>query len=260
MRILVTNDDGYFAPGIAALANALIGAGHEVTIAAPSREQSGGGAGLGRVIDGHPIECKEFELAEIPGLARGIAIGAPPALIVKAVLGPCFGLKPDIVLSGINLGWNTGPTVIHSGTIGAAMTACVLGLKAAAISCGPGEDNFLETSATLGPSLAKLLYEWPEPVALNVNVPALPRHAVKGAVPTRIANGTLMDVGVVRDGENLRFSIDRFDPEDVAGSDASAVSAGNVSITAFSGGYAQCARADHHHAFANAMVECIQSL
>jgi 5'-nucleotidase len=241
MRVLVTNDDGYTAPGLVALVRRLLAAGHDVTVAAPLRQQSGGSAALGRVIDGATIAWQAFSSPELEGISRGIAVDAPPALAVKVMLGGAFGPPPDVVVSGINRGWNTGGSTLHSGTLGAAMTACGLGWRAAAISCGRPPHGNLATAAEVAVAVVELLGQWQSPVALNVNVPNLPVADLKGFRRAPIGAQGLLDVDVVLDGEDLRFKLVSREPATDSNCDAQTVLDGYVAISPLSGGYSHCA-------------------
>jgi 5'-nucleotidase len=242
MRVLITNDDGYRAPGLIAHANRMVAAGHEVVVAAPEREQSGGSAGLGRVVNGGSIPWRRCITSEMPGVVFGVTIDAPPALAVKAMLSGVFGFVPDIVLSGINRGWNTGASTLHSGTLGAAITACSLGWRAAAISCAkPPEDN-LDTAADVAVAVAEALREWPSPVALNVNVPNLPVASLKGVRQVPVGPQGLLDVDVELIGDDLRFKLVRREPAADSNCDARAVLEGCVAISVLDGRYAHAAR------------------
>ncbi|HRP98836.1 MAG TPA: 5'/3'-nucleotidase SurE [Terrimesophilobacter sp.] len=238
MRILVTNDDGYTAPGLTVLANRLLLDGHEVTVAAPLRQQSGGSASLGRVSDGALVDWQEFISDEIPGVSV-IAIDAPPALAVKAILGGALGDRPDLVLSGINAGWNTGGSILHSGTLGAALTARSLGWRAAAISCGKGAAGKLHTAAAVASSVVRFLERFDSPVALNVNVPNLEVEELKGVRRTIVAGQGLLDVEVVRARNELRLRLIPKLPERDATQDSQAVLDGYVSVSVLNARYAE---------------------
>ena len=138
MRILVTNDDGVGAPGLAALTRALVvwaeeAAGEpppEIIVVAPSTNYSGAGAAVGSVTDHTTIG---YQRAFVEGAEEVEAYGldASPALSVIAGALGAVGPKPDLVLSGINHGVNVGRSVLHSGTVGAALTASQLGIERA---------------------------------------------------------------------------------------------------------------------------------
>ena len=124
MRVLVTNDDGVDSPGIRALARACEVAGLEVTVAAPAWDSSGASASLtGVQQDGRLLLHRRGGW----GAAQVFGVEAAPAFIVPAGVHGAFGEPPDIVVSGINIGANTGHAVLHSGTVGAALTAWTFG-------------------------------------------------------------------------------------------------------------------------------------
>ena len=122
VRILVTNDDGVDAPGIKPLAVALAADGHDVVVVAPTSDRSGSGAAIGKLFGTEPPEIVRHVWPELPGVAVH-ALDAPPATAVLGAALGAFGDPPDLVASGINPGANTGHLVIHSGTVGAALTA-----------------------------------------------------------------------------------------------------------------------------------------
>ncbi|MFP3905707.1 MAG: 5'/3'-nucleotidase SurE [Acidimicrobiales bacterium] len=180
-RALITNDDGIDSAGLHALARLALDLGLDVVVAAPSRESSGASASLGAVEDhGHIVT----ETRAIEGLesARVLAVQAAPALIVRAATHGAFGPAPDLVLSGINQGANTGHAVLHSGTVGAAFTARAFGRPALAVSLDSGGDLWHWETAT---GLAEPLVRWlmmrhDTPAVLNLNVPNVGADAVRG--------------------------------------------------------------------------------
>jgi len=126
MRVLITNDDGFGAPGIVALTRAVRDAGHEAVVAAPAEEASGMSAALTAVTVGGRIAVTRHP--------DGYAVAASPAYIVMLAAHGAFGPPPDVVLSGINRGANAGNAVLYSGTVGAALTAAAHGLPAISVS------------------------------------------------------------------------------------------------------------------------------
>ena len=122
MRLLVTNDDGVEAQGIHVLAAALRDAGNDVLVVAPNSDRSGTGAAIGLI---HADQHLDAEAVEMPGCAGipAYALDGPPGLCVSAARLGAFGTPPEIVVSGINSGCNTGHAILHSGTVGAALTA-----------------------------------------------------------------------------------------------------------------------------------------
>ena len=133
MKVLVTNDDGIDAPGLHALARALVAAGHDVVVVAPARDMSGSGAAIGQVHLDQSIDARRVELPGLDGVPAYALDGAPGLCVLAARLGG-FGDPPDVVMSGINPGCNTGRAVLHSGTVGAALTAANFGVRGLAVS------------------------------------------------------------------------------------------------------------------------------
>jgi 5'-nucleotidase len=131
--VLVTNDDGVESAGLHALVRALVDAGHDVLVVAPATDMSGSGAAIGRI---HLDQHIDAEKVELPGLAGvpAYAVDGPPGLCVLAARLGGFGVRPDLVVSGINPGCNTGRAVLHSGTVGAALTAANFGGRGLAVS------------------------------------------------------------------------------------------------------------------------------
>jgi 5'/3'-nucleotidase len=193
VRILVTNDDGVSAPGIAALARAAVATGHDVVVVAPMVDYSGAGAAVGPV---HSRDGIDYESYDIDGLAGvpTFGIDGPPALavIVAAVGG--FGARPDIVVSGINHGANVGRSALHSGTVGAALTAAHFGMRSLAVSIRWGEDPVpWDTPATLAGAMIPALVDAAAGTVLNLNVPDLPISELRG-----VRHGRLGRSGTIR--------------------------------------------------------------
>jgi 5'-nucleotidase len=132
-RILVTNDDGVESAGLHALVGALVDDGRDVMVVAPASDMSGSGAAIGRI---HLDEHIDAEQVELPGLdgVPAYAVDGPPGLCVLAARLGGFGHRPELVVSGINPGCNTGRAVLHSGTVGGALTAANFGGRGLAVS------------------------------------------------------------------------------------------------------------------------------
>ena len=136
MRILITNDDGVFAPGIAELARGLhaaFGDEHDLMVVAPLTDHSGASAAVGPVYERESIP---YEHVDIPGLADVPTFGIDGSPALSVILGCIegFGPKPDMIVSGINHGINTGRSALHSGTVGAALTGAQFGVRGLAVS------------------------------------------------------------------------------------------------------------------------------
>jgi 5'-nucleotidase len=179
VRIVVTNDDGIGSPGIWALARALDERGHDVCVVAPREDMSGVGAAIGRIRADQRIDTSP---AMIPGaeLIRALSIAGPPGLAVMAACLGAFGARPELVVSGINAGSNTGHACLHSGTVGAALTAASFGVSALATSAAIGDPMQWQTACSLLDEPLQLLAGQASPTVLNLNVPALPPDRVPG--------------------------------------------------------------------------------
>jgi 5'/3'-nucleotidase len=177
MRILLSNDDGYFAPGLEILAKALADLG-TITVVAPERDHSGASNSL--TLD-RPLSVRES--------ANGFRFvnGTPTDCVHLAVTG-LLEEMPDVVVSGINLGANMGDDTIYSGTVAAATEGYLLGIPSLAVSLASKAGRHYETAARIARELVERFRERPlgEPVLLNVNVPDIPYEALKGLEVTRL--------------------------------------------------------------------------
>ncbi len=189
VRILVTNDDGVRAPGIAALARMASTTGHDVVVVAPMIDYSGSGAAVGPV---HSRDGVDYEAHAIEGLGDmpTYGIDGPPALAVILACVGGFGPRPDIVLSGINHGINVGRSAMHSGTVGAALTGAHFGLRCLAVSIRWGDDPVpWETPAAMAAALEPVLEQAPAGTTLNLNVPAVALGELRGLRHGRLGRG-----------------------------------------------------------------------
>ncbi len=178
-RILVTNDDGIMAPGLHALVLASTALAANVMVVAPRHDESGCGAAIGPL---RPGGSESFEPVTLPGLEDVLAFrtDCTPAL---AVLSTCLAggeNSPDIVLSGVNAGLNVGLAVLHSGTVGAALTAANLGLPAIAVSLDAGRGPHWRTAAAVAVAAVRWLSANRLPVTLNINVPDVALEELAG--------------------------------------------------------------------------------
>ncbi|MGD9943824.1 MAG: 5'/3'-nucleotidase SurE [Burkholderiaceae bacterium] len=177
MRILISNDDGYFSPGIEALAEVAREFG-EVTVIAPERDRSGASNSL--TLD-RPLSVRVA--------ANGFLYlnGTPTDCVHVAVTG-LLDHKPDLVLSGINDGANMGDDTIYSGTVAAAMEGFLLGVPAIAFSLARKGHENLDTAAGVARQLLRRYVAAPftTPMLLNVNVPAIPADQLRGVQLTRL--------------------------------------------------------------------------
>ena len=177
MRILLSNDDGYFAPGIEALAAALAGLG-EIVVVAPEQNRSGASNSL--TLD-RPLFLKKAP--------NGFYFvnGTPTDCVHLAVTG-MLDYLPDIIVSGINHGANMGDDTIYSGTVAAATEGFLLGIPSIAISLTSFEGNNFNTAGRVARELVERFISNPirEPLLLNVNVPDIPYDQLGGTEVTRL--------------------------------------------------------------------------
>ena len=226
MRILVSNDDGYFAPGIALLAERL-GAVGEVTVVAPERDRSGASNSL--TLD-RPLSVRRA--------ANGFWFvnGTPTDCVHLAVTGLLDDL-PDCVVSGINHGANMGDDTIYSGTVAAATEGYLLGIPSIAVSLASRNGSHFETAAGVALRLVERLARAPvrEPVLLNVNVPDVGPEALGGQEITRLGRRHKAEPVVKLQtprGETAYWIGPAGDAQDAGpGTDFHAVAAGRVSVT-----------------------------
>lgn len=228
MRLLLTNDDGVYAPGLAALHQALA-VEHEVVVAAPETEQSA---------VGHSITIADIirvrPLRPLTGM-KGWAVHGTPADCVKLALAELMDQPPDLVVSGINLGANLGVELLYSGTVSAANEAAICGVPGVAISLDARKDADFSPAADFA---AVLMGQYPDlglspSVALNVNVPHLPTDRIKGARFVRCSGGRLRESFVERADPRGRtyYWMDGEIIEPDAGSDHSLVAEGYITLT-----------------------------
>ena len=177
MRILLTNDDGIYAPGLGALYRELKRLG-EVTVVAPESEQSAVGHAITLI---NPLRVKEVSL---DGGVEGYAVSGFPADCVKIAMAELLPKPPELVVSGINLGPNVGINVLYSGTVSAATEAAILGVKGVAFSLDSYDKNAdFASAARLARELLEQLQGWAawhNGVCLNINLPNLPRDRDQG--------------------------------------------------------------------------------
>ncbi len=179
MNILLVNDDGIDAPGIAKLYEAVRGFG-SVTVVAPDGEQSAVGHGI--TLD-KPMPVRTVVR---DGLFTGTAVCGTPADCVKLALTEIMDHRPDLVISGINLGCNTGLNVIYSGTVGGAAEAAFNRIPAIAVSLTTYKDPLWETAVRFTRDLVRTVIEqgMPDGIVLNVNIPNVPSAAIAGVMIT----------------------------------------------------------------------------
>ena len=179
-KILLTNDDGIYAPGIFALYESIKSMG-EVNVVAPATEMSA---------VGHAITLADplrVEKVDKRGDFFGYAVSGTPADCVKIAVWALLDEKPDIVISGINLGNNTGISIIYSGTVSAATEGTILEIPSIAISLAAYKNPDFTFAAKFAKKLITIVLEKGLPIGtlLNVNVPNIPEKEMEGIMTTR---------------------------------------------------------------------------
>lgn len=182
MHILIANDDGIFAPGIRALANAAVQAGHRVTIFAPDSQRSAASHGLAI---GKPLRVQPVEY---DGGIPAYAVDGTPADCVRLGLYLTREDPVDCVLSGVNNGANRGAAILYSGTVAAAMEASLCGTPGVAVSLCSFRNEGFDEAARLGVKTAEWAMEHPLPRGeiYNLNVPR--RDEVLGIRSATVSN------------------------------------------------------------------------
>jgi len=226
MRILVSNDDGYFSPGIALLAERLSALG-EVTVVAPERDRSGASNSL--TLD-RPLTVRRA--------ANGFRyVNGTPTDCVHIALTGLVDPLPDIVVSGINFGANMGDDTIYSGTVAAAMEGFLFGIPSIAVSLASKAGKHFDTAAAVAVGMVERAMSFPinAPLLLNVNVPDLPHAALGGIEATRLGRRHKAEPVVQMQtprGETAYWIGAAGGEQDAGpGTDFHAVAAGRVSVT-----------------------------
>jgi len=230
MRVLLTNDDGIHAPGLYALYLEIKKLG-EAAIVAPEFERSAVGHAITTV---DPLRVSEVRK---DGELYGLAVSGTPADCVKIAIKSLLPRRPDLLISGINQGPNTGMNVIYSGTVSAATEATMLGIPAFAISLDSFTSREFGYAAEFAGRLAQSVIRkgLPAGTLLNVNVPALPGEKVRRVEVTR--------QGMARFTEEFHRRVDPrgraywwlggelMETDEEEGTDGAALKDGAVSVT-----------------------------
>lgn len=235
VSVLITNDDGIGSPGLLSLAAGAVQAGLSVTVAAPVAEASGSSSSITAVEQDGRISVERRKLEGLDGVAAYAVHGAPAFITMIATHG-AFGNPPDAVLSGINRGANVGRAILHSGTVGAALTAGVNGRRGMAVSLdtglGPARFHW-DTAARLATGLLPFLMEQAVGTVLNLNVPnmagpELPEYRAATLARFGIVQTTLAERGQ----QHVRLAIADTAEEPEPDSDAALLAAGFATVTA----------------------------
>ncbi|QYF92293.1 5'/3'-nucleotidase SurE [Massilia sp. PAMC28688] len=176
MRILISNDDGYLAPGLAALVDAMASIA-DIVVVAPDSNRSGASNSL--TLD-RPLSIYQA--------ANGFYfVNGTPSDCVHVALTGMLDFRPDLVVSGINNGQNMGDDTLYSGTVAAATEAYLFGIPAIAFSQVHHGWEHVDSAARLARDIVLRRFDaLPSPYLLNVNIPNLPYEALGKWIPTRL--------------------------------------------------------------------------
>jgi 5'-nucleotidase len=231
-RALITNDDGVESEGLRWLARTAVDFGLETVVAAPLTDSSGTSASLTATQADGRIVVEERSLPGLTGVPT-FGVAAAPGFIALIATRGAFGPPPDVVLSGINRGVNTGHAVLHSGTVGAAMTARTQGCRAMAVSIAEGEHHHWSTAAEIAARAVKLLLEIDQEVVLNVNVPNLAAEDIRGVRRAKLAPFGAVQTSIAEVGSGwVRIGIAEDDRPVAPDTDTALLAQGYASVTA----------------------------
>lgn len=233
MHILLTNDDGIDAPGLPEMARAMRDAGHAVTVVAPARQFSGASASILVDGEGHHIEVRAdaLDLGGIPAYS----VGAAPAMCVLLAIHGRFGARPDLVVSGPNHGANVGRVVLHSGTVGAALTAGANGIRGLAVSLDVGltpTEFHWDAAARAAARVLDLVNAQPEGAVVNLNVPNRAGEAELREAPLDPAGIVHTTTTEEDEEDSVHLGLASATGRSVAGSDADLLLQGYATVTA----------------------------
>ncbi|NCC65258.1 MAG: 5'/3'-nucleotidase SurE [Spirochaetia bacterium] len=243
MKILLTNDDGYQSEGLRVLTEALVEAGHEIWVCAPNSERSAAS---------HSMTLRNEIVITEYAQNRYYCSGTPADCILYASKGKIFPQSPDLVISGINHGYNISTDILYSGTVGAAREAALTGLRSMAVSCARDENGnfpFERAAAFVVENLAKFYPLTTSSCIININVPAKGNGKWKSgvlsyldyhdAVQTKSEEQTrYFDTSAVRFGTSvvlsLKGGVTPVQRCETQSTDYQAVKDGFISVTALS--------------------------
>lgn len=230
-RVLLTNDDGIDAPGLAVLEEVAATLAREVWIVAPEHDQSG---------TSHSISLHAPLRFSRRGHRRFGVSGTPGDCVIMAVRQIMADAPPTIVLSGINRGANLGVETVFSGTVGAAMTGMLLGIPSIALSQAFMDRDAVRwgTARALAPDVIRRLLTagWNRQACLNVNFPDVPPDMAGPLTRSRQGAGLIRNINVIPriDPRGMTYHWLQFDREpgqDGADSEAAVVASGRIAVT-----------------------------
>lgn len=233
MRILLTNDDGYHAPGMAVLEAIARQLTDDIWVCAPAEEQSGAGHSLTL---SRPIRIRQHD-------ERRFSCSGTPTDSVMMAVGKLMPEKPDLILSGVNRGANLGDDITYSGTVSAAIEGALAGVPAIALSQvyateGMADQIPFAVAEAWGEKVLRPLLDYaiPQRTVLNINFPAIDPSAVKGVRVTRqgfhdYARGSIVEGKDPRGYPYYWFGLHGIEHSAGHDSDLEAIADGYISVT-----------------------------
>ena len=233
MRILVTNDDGYHAPGLAVLEEIAAQFSDDIWVCAPSEEQSGAGHSLTLH---HPVRLQKY--AE-----RRYAVTGTPTDSVMMALREVLDSPPDLILSGVNRGANLGDDITYSGTVSAAIEGALAGIRSIALSQvyrpnGPSDHDLFDAATKWGPKAIAPLLDAPfdERTLVNINFPPVKADDVKGIRVVRqgfhdYQRGSIVEGKDPRGHRYFWFGLHAIEHTLDHGTDLEAIDEGSIAVT-----------------------------
>lgn len=233
MRILLTNDDGYHAPGLTALENIAAQLSDDIWVCAPAEEQSGAGHSLSL---SRPVRMRQHD-------DRRFSIAGTPTDAVMLGMAEAMDGKPDLILSGVNRGANLGDDVTYSGTVSAAIEGALAGIRAIALSQvynreGQGDAVPFAAAEAWGAKVIKPLldFDFAPRTLININFPAIAADEVQGVRVVRqgfhdYARGTIVKGVDPRGFPYYWFGLHGIEMTPAHNSDLEAIADGFISVT-----------------------------
>ena len=233
LRCLITNDDGVNSEGLRTLAAVAVDAGLDVIVAAPMENCSGASSSISAVEAGGRFVVERRHWAGFDDV-EVFAVDGLPAFIALTAARGAFGEPPDLVLSGINRGPNTGYAILHSGTVGAALTASTHGCRAMAVSLNAiAGDPHWDTAAEPAAKVLGWLLDAAPGTVFNVNVPDIDQAALKGLEWAELAHFGAVQVNIAEQGEGyFELALSDINAEYEPGTDAAFLADGYATVTA----------------------------
>jgi 5'-nucleotidase len=230
-RVLITNDDGIDSPGLRHLGRCARQAGLDVVIAGPETNVSGASASLTALQANGRVVVNELELDGLHGVPT-YAVAATPAFIALLATRGAFGAPPDLVLSGINRGHNTGQAILHSGTVGAAFTAAAYGGRGMAVSLVDGEPMQWETAVQVASGILPAVLAAPAGTVVNLNVPNVEPARLRGLRRATLAKFGAVQTNIAEIGRGyVTVELVAPDAELEPGTDAALLAEGCATMT-----------------------------